>query len=215
MKSKLNLLYNYQRFIFLLITIFSVGCASLFAQQITPEQVVQKSAAVITSAKTLEASFTLQSSGRQGKGSIKSSGNKFMVAIPGVTNWYNGKDLYTYNSKTGETTIITPTAKELLEVNPLLYVKNGATGYSYSFSSVKRNNKYVIDLLPKNAKSEIKRMTFTVNSTTYKIEKLQVTTSGGVTTVDITDFKTGIQIPDSEFDYPKSKYPKAEIIDLR
>lgn len=210
-----NISKSLSRIVSLAIIIFIFSIDAFCAPQLTPEQVAQKTAAVISSSGGIEVSFTLQSAGQSGKGEIKSSGSKFMVSLPGISNWYNGKDLYTYNSKTGETTVVAPTARELLEVNPLLYVKNGASGYDYSFSTVKRNGKYVIDLTPKNKKSEIKKMTFTINSTSFEIERISVTTSGGVTIVDINSFKKNMPIKASEFEYPKSKYPKAEIVDLR
>lgn len=182
---------------------------------LTPEQVAQKAAAVISTAKSVSATFTLNGNGRKSNGSIKSSGSKFVVSLPEVTTWYNGKALYTYNPRIGETTVTTPTAAELMESNPLLYVKGGGTNYTYKFSPVKRNGKYVVDLFPVKGNSGIKKLTFTVNSTNFHTEKIVVTTSGGSMTIDVTSFKPGAEVASSEFEYPKAKYPKAEIIDLR
>ena len=182
---------------------------------LTPEQVVQKAAAVVSGAQTIEASFTVTASGRSSKGAIKSAGQKFTVQLPEVKIWYNGKDLYTYNPRTSETTVTIPTAQELLESNPLLYVKGGAGGYAYSFSPVKRNGKYVVDLVPRSKKSGISKLTFTINATTFQTERIAVTVGGGLTTIDVTSFKTGSKLPASEFEYPRGSYPKAEIVDLR
>lgn len=182
---------------------------------VTAEQVAQKAAAVVSEAKGVNATFSMRMNGKDVKGSLKSSGQKFAVMLPQVSTWYNGKALYTYNPRTMETTVITPTAQELLESNPLLYVKGGAGGYSYSFSPVKRNGKYVIDLVPRNKKSGIRKLTFTINASNYQTERIAVTTSSGSTTVDVTSFKVVDALPATEFEYPKSKYPKAEIVDLR
>ena len=181
----------------------------------TPEQVAQKAAVVISNAKSISASFTLNGNGRKSTGSIKSSGSKFVVTLPEVSTWYNGKAMYTYNPRIGETTVTIPTAAELMESNPLLYVKGGGVNYTYKFSPVKRNGKYVVDLFPTKGKSSIKKLTFTVNATNFHPEKIVVTTSGGAMTIDVTSFNPGASVAASEFEYPKAKYPKAEIIDLR
>lgn len=182
---------------------------------VTAEQVAQKAASVISSTKGLTATFTISTNGKTAKGVVKSSGSKFSVIMPQMSSWYNGKTLYTYNPRTSETTVITPTAQELLESNPLLYVKGGAGGYTYKFSPVKRNGKYVIDLTPRSKRSALKKLTFTINSSNYHVERIAVTTSGMTTTVDVTSLKTGVVSPASDFEYPKAKYPKAEIVDLR
>ncbi|MDE6336589.1 MAG: hypothetical protein K2L34_08465, partial [Muribaculaceae bacterium] len=182
---------------------------------LTPEQVAQKAAAVITDAKGITATFTISANGRSSKGTIKSSGNKFSVLLPEVSSWYNGKDLYVYNQRTSETTVTVPTAQELLESNPLLYVKGGAGGYSYSFSPVKRTGKYVVDLVPRSKKTGIKKLTFTINATNFQTERIAVSVGGGLTTIDVTSFKTGGALGSSEFEYPRSQYPKVEVIDLR
>ncbi len=182
---------------------------------LTPEQVAQKAASVITDSKTISASFSLNGNGRKSNGSIKSSGNKFVVNLPEVSTWYNGKALYTYNPRIGETTVTTPTAEELMESNPLLYVKGAGGNYTYKFSPVKRNGKYVIDLFPIKNKSGLKKLTFTINAKTFHTERIVVTTSGGAMTIDVTSFNPGAPVNASDFEYPKSKYPKAEIIDLR
>lgn len=203
---------NHKSIIYLIFLFLTLPCYA--ERQLTAEEVAQKAASVLTSTQGLQADFTLKSNGRSGKGAIKSSGNKFMVEIPGAISWYNGKDLYTYNAKSAETTVVTPTARELLEVNPLLYVKNSGGNYNYNFSTVKRNGKYIIDLTPKK-KSEIKKLAFTINSSNYNIERISVTTSGGVTEIIIDTFKNGVSLSANDFEYPKNKYPKAEIIDLR
>ena len=193
----------------------SMLCPAELNAAMTPEQVVQKAAAAITTPKGLTASFTITANGHSSKGTIKSSGSKFSVLLPEVGSWYNGKDLYVYNQRTKETTVTTPTAQELLETNPLLYVKGGAGGYSYSFSPVRRNGKYVVDLVPRSKKSGISKLTFTINAANFQTERIVVSMGSGVTTIDVTSFNSGATLPNSDFEYPKAKYPKVEVVDLR
>ncbi len=199
-----------------LICAFFIIAGSAFAQgSLTAAQVAQKAAAVITGSKGLTATFTISSKGMKSKGSIKSDGNKFSVSMPEVSTWYNGTSLYTYNPRTSETTVVKPTARELAESNPLMYVKGGGEGYTYAYSNESHKGKYIIDLIPKNVKSSLRKLTFTINSSDYHIEKIKVITSSGETYVDVTSMKNNQVIPSGDFEYPKSKYPKAEIVDLR
>lgn len=196
------------------ITAFSIATVSAQAK-LTPEQVAQKTAAVISNAKGLSATFSITGNGNSGNGTIKQSGNKFSVTLPGVAIWYNGKDLYTYSARTNETTVVNPNASELIESNPLLYVNGAGKNYTYSFSPVKRNGKYVVDLVPAKRKGDIKKLTFTVRSADFHPERIVVDTRQGAITIDIKDLKTNLSLSAGEFEYPKAKYPKAELVDLR
>lgn len=202
---------NILTILFLLLSLIS----PLKVSAMTAEEVVQKAAAVINGAKTTTAAFTLSANGHETKGKIWSKGSRFTMTLPEVATWYNGKDLYTYNPRTEETTVTIPTAQELLESNPLLYVKGGAGGYTYSFSRTKMQGKYIVDLQPRNKKSNIKKLVFTINAKTFQPEKIVVEAGGGQTVVTVTTFRTGEEIPDSAFEYPKSRFPKVEIVDLR
>lgn len=201
------------RMIFLsLIAVFT--CQSANAA-LTAQQVAQKAAAVVAGAKGITASFTISSDGHSTKGTIKGSGVKFTVTLPEVSTWYDGKSLYTYNPRTQETTVTNPTARELLESNPLLYVKGGSVGYTYSFARQKAKGKYIVDLFPRDKRSGLKKLTFTINASSFIIEKIAVTASGMNTVVTVNSLKTGAALPASTFVYPRSKYPGVEIVDLR
>lgn len=208
-RSSRSLISGKIRILLLLLIVCSFN-----ASAITAEEVVKKTAALVSSPKGVSASFTLTSNGRSAKGTVKTSGSKFAVSTPQVSTWYNGKTLYTYNPRINETTVITPTYQELMESNPLLYV-NASSGFRYAFNPVKRNGKYVIDVTPVSKKTGITKLTLTVNATTFHPEKISVTAGGGTTVIDVTSFKSGSGAAASEFEYPKARYPKAEIVDLR
>ncbi len=184
-----------------LLTLSSVAAQT----KLTPEQVVQKSAALVTNANGLTATFTLSAQGQSTKGTVKSAAQKFAVLLPEVSSWYNGKDLYTYNPRTAETTLVAPTAQELLEANPLLYVKGGAGAYTYAFAPQKVQGKYVVVLTPRSRKSGITKLTVTVNAANYHPEKIVVEAGGNTSTVVITSLKTGVKLPASDFEYPKAQ----------
>lgn len=204
------------------ITLFLFFCLSIFhsgsgfsQNSISASQVLEKVVNAITSGKGVEADFTVNNSGYSGRGSIKSSGTKFNVKMPDVEVWYNGKDMYTYNAGSGETTIVYPSDEELAETNPLEYVTNAQKKYNVTFSTVKKEGKYVLELIPKS-KGEVKRITLTIRKSDFKPDKIVVEpSSGNPISADISSFKNGVTLANSIFEYPKSKYPNVEIVDLR
>ena len=199
----------------LFLALFSISIA--FSQDtLTAGQVLGKAVSLITQAKGIETKFTVTNSGFSGGGLIKASGKKFKVIMPDVEVWYNGKDLYTYSKRSGETTVVVPTTEELSQSNPLAYVTGASGNYNVKFSTVKKTGKYVLELTPKQKSSEIKRITLTLNKTDYTPQKIVVEPASGTPiTSEISSFQTSKAINDSEFNYPKSKYPNVEIIDLR
>ena len=73
----------------------------------------------------------------------------------------------------------------------------------------------MLELTPKS-KGEIKRITLTLRKTDSVPEKIVVEpVHGNPISADISSFKTGVSLSSSDFEYPQSKYPKVEIVDLR
>ena len=181
----------------------------------TPQQILAKAVAAVSNAKGVECKFSIYNSGYSGSGVIKSLGNKFTVTLPDVEVWYNGKDLYTYSKRSGETTVVNPTSEELSESNPLAYVYGASKNYNVAISTVKKTGKDVLELTPKR-KGEIKRITLTLRKSDSAPEKIVVEPAhGNPITAEISSFNTSVSLNNGEFEYPKSKYPNVEIVDLR
>lgn len=191
--------------------------SGLYAQSsLTPDQVLDRTVRELEVGKGLEARFNITNSGYTSKGEIITSGHMFRVKLQDINIWYNGKDLYTYNEGTEETTVVTPTREELLESNPLAYVTSAKNNYNVIFSTVKKSGSYVLELTPKSKRSEIKRITVTIGNSNYLPERIVVEPKSGTPVrADITSFKKISSVSPAEFEYPKKKYPKTEIIDLR
>ena len=198
---------------FIIVALFTfnmVGQVNTGAQQI-----LNKAIEKISNAKGVEAKFKVYNSGYSGNGEIKTLGNKFKVTLPDVEIWYNGKEMYTYNKNTQETTVVYPSAEELSESNPLAYVTGASKNYNVGISTVKKAGRDVLELTPKK-KGEIKRVTLTLVKSDNVPEKIVVEpNSGNPITAEILSFKTATNLTSSDFEYPKSKYPNVELIDLR
>ena len=199
-----------------ILALIVVALPSYSQNKLTADQVLSKSVALLTNAKGISADFTISGGGNSGKGTIKSAGSKFNVVMPTFEVWFNGKNMYTYNKRSSETTLVAPTTSEIAEANPLMYVKGAQGNYTASFSAEKKNGKFIIDLVPKKRTNDVKKLTLTIRASDYLPEKIvAIPKSGSQIVIAISQLKTNQNFSTSVFEYPKSKYPKVEVIDLR
>lgn len=182
----------------------------------TADALLRKSAAAINGAGGLSASFTLDYGQQKITGTLKSSGSKFALMTSSTSTWYDGKSMWTYNARNNETTLMTPTAQEVAEANPLSLVNSYSSMFTAAFSKTQAKGSKTIVLSPKSKQTGYKSVHVTIPDGTSIPSKLVVIpASGQKVTVSITQVKKGLKLPDSTFIYPKSKYPKSEIVDLR
>lgn len=184
--------------------------------KLSPQQVLDRAARNIVSSKGVISDFSISTEGKIGKCTIKTAGEKFVVLLPDLKVWYNGKDMYTYNGKVGETTLTSPSQEELSEVNPFLHIRNWKADYSAIFSTAKKTGRHVIDLIPNKKGTVLKKITITIRESDLVPEKIvYYPTSGKPTDINVISFNKNQGIKDSEFEYPKASYQKTEVIDLR
>lgn len=182
---------------------------------LSPSDVFDKTKEKISSAKTLSANFNMNINGENIKGQLYSKGKKFSLFTGVISNWYNGTDLYTYDSSNGETYIFRPTASELAEVNPLLYL-NSAKDYKISGSKTKTKGIETIVLLPVKSTAPVKNIIFQIDSKTFLPISIRIFPKSGQTIdINLSNIKLNGVIGDNTFVYPKNKYPKAKITDMR
>lgn len=161
------------------------------------------------------ADFAVTYEGRTVRGQIKSKGKKFAVTSPSASSWYNGKELVSYNASTSEATWVNPTEDELGETNPLAYLYT-AGNYNVSHAKGAQSGKTLLQLVPNRKGSNVKMIILTIDKTTLLPEKMVITpVSGQKIVVGVSNLKLNTTVADSEFNFPKSKYPKAIVVDLR
>lgn len=182
---------------------------------VSPTEALAKAKAKIMGAKSLSADFTMSVGGNAIKGQILSKGKKFAITSNSTSSWYNGTDLYTYNPSAGETTVFKPTASELVEVNPLLYI-NSASDFKATASKQKKAGTETVILLPVKKNSGIRSVTLELDAKTFLPRSIKIATSSGTTsTISVSGIKLNTSLADSQFEYPKVKYKNAKIIDMR
>lgn len=182
----------------------------------TAEQVLRRCASGINGANGVSATFTISYGNQKVSGSIKSSGKMFALLTSASSTWYDGKNMWTFNAKSKETTLMSPTPGEVAEANPLSLVNSYSTMFTASFAKNQTKGSKTILLSPKSKHTGYKSVQVMIpDGSSYPSKLTIVPSSGQTVTVSIINVKTSQKLPPSTFVYPKSKYPDAEIIDLR
>lgn len=200
----------------LLFLITSLSVFALTAADGGASETLDKAAAKLRGASGVACSFELKVGGKTVNGNLYSSGKKFSISSPVSSSWYNGKNMWTYNPSSGETTIVTPTGAELAEVNPLLYVDGWKTNFTAAFAKGGTKSSSTVILTPKKKNSGIKSVIIVINPSTFLPSAVTVVQTGAQpVSIKLKSVNLKANNPTSLFEYPAKKYPKAEIIDLR
>lgn len=206
---------SFCRISFLLMLIAMLSPFSAYGE-LTATEIVKKSARLITGSTGFKSQFSLQSGNNKMEGMIVGSGDKFHITTPVSQTWFNGKNMWTYNSRSKETILTIPTPQEIAETNPLRLLRTNSTDYKAIFAKTQIKGKHVIVLVPRKSGTGIKRVDIVLSAAGCLPESIKVTPDNGpVSTVKINKIQTGLKISASEFEYPKSKFANIEVVDLR
>ncbi|MDE7420312.1 MAG: outer-membrane lipoprotein carrier protein LolA [Muribaculaceae bacterium] len=204
------------RRILMILGVVMLGAAMSATAAETADGLLKKAAAGINGSSGLTASFTLDYGTKKVSGTIKAAGNKFALQTSSTSTWYDGKSMWTYNANNAETTLMYPTAQEVAEANPLSIVNSYSANFTAAYAKGQTKGSRTIVLTPKSKQLGYKSVHVTIpDGSVYPSKLVIVPTSGQKMTVSITQVKSGQKLPESTFVYPKSKYPKVEIVDLR
>lgn len=211
-KMKLNSIFKFALPLVWLI----IAPLNAFSAAETAADIMKIASGNLKAAKGVNCKFTMSSNQGNISGTLKASGPKFALTTAAASTWYDGKDMWTYNSSTNETTLVTPTAAELRESNPLEYIKQYYSEYTPTFSNTKKTGKYIITLTPKKKSNEVKTLDVTLNAKSFKPEVISIVLkSGAKSVITINSIDYNYVFKASDFEYQKSKFPKAQIVDLR
>lgn len=210
----------------LLFNIFVICCSSISAQTIlnkTISMMESEDGGIIA-----DFSFENNTSSDLGIedcfGQIKMKQNAFSINSADIKLWFNGKTLWSYipDETVNEIYISTPETQDLEYLNPYLILKNRKTFSFVSEKATQTNgkNSYLIELKAnKNEQSGFQlfsKVQITVSASTYLPEKVVLTNAEGEEmTISLKNSKKGQKLNNSYFTCPVSKFPKAEVIDMR
>ena len=199
--------------IFLLVLLMGVAlCQAVAQQDAKAESILSKMADSYRKADGISLTF-----GGTQQGKLFLKGNKFCLESGGIKTWFDGKTQWSYVEQNEEVNVSSPTPEEIQSVNPYALLTAYKKGFNYRYVGEKtRQGKrgHEIILTPKTSQ-DIKSITLNVkenSSPVYIAIQLQ---NGEKQEFQISSYRTGVNLPDAVFRFDKSKYPEAEIIDLR
>lgn len=148
-------------------------------------------------------------------GNFMMKGNKFVLNTSEMTVFFDGKTQWTYIKDLNEVSVTNPTEKELGEANPMVILSSCK---AKSFIKMGQNSAvaHVIELTPKTANSEFKKIIVSVNkSNNYPLSMQMTDKKGNVSTLTLTQFRANQKAADNEFVFNKNQFKGVEVNDLR
>ncbi|MGP1476814.1 MAG: LolA-like putative outer membrane lipoprotein chaperone [Phocaeicola sp.] len=199
--------------IYICIVILLLSHATTFAQQSDKAmEILDKTAQNIKNAGGISVTF----SGSQ-NGSILLEGEKFYLNNGNVESWFDGKTQWSYMKDNEEVNISNPTSEELQNINPYALLSFYKQGYNYIYEgtkNVKGKIYYKVILKPQRVVNIIEIVLYITKD--YLPQDIKIKAKNQPEQIiSIISYKLHQKYNDAIFKYGKSKYPNAEIIDLR
>ena len=144
-------------------------------------------------------------------------GEKFYLNNGNVQSWYDGKTQWSYVADTEEVNISHPTPEELQGINPYLILIRYKSDFNYTYKGIQTRNGvkgHEIVLTPKySEQSEVIRVFI---SNAYHPLAMKMEQNGQtLSEIIVTSYKTDQKLEDGRFQFNRSLFPNAEIIDMR
>ncbi|MEE9349978.1 MAG: outer membrane lipoprotein carrier protein LolA [Flavobacteriaceae bacterium] len=142
------------------------------------------------------------------KGNASLKGDLYSLNFMGATQIFDGKKIYTIMTDDEEINITDPDEEE--DITPAKLFSFYKEGFTYEWDIVQnvqgRKIQYV-KLIPIDSKSELKYVLLGIDSKTKNIYKIiQNINNGSKITINITKFKTNIEMSDKLFIFNRQKY---------
>ena len=144
-------------------------------------------------------------------------GEKFYLHNGNIQSWYDGKTQWSYVADTEEVNISHPTQEELQGINPYLILMRYKTDFNYTYKGNQMRNGvkgHEIVLTPKHSgQADVIRVFV---SKAYQPLAMKMEQNGQtLSEINVTSYKTDQKLEDGMFQFNKTLYPNAEIIDMR
>lgn len=144
-------------------------------------------------------------------------GRRYYFETPEMTAWFDGKTQWCYVPENGEVNITEPTERELQVVNPYCFLDIYKKNYKINAksSTLRGEETYEVHLTAEKTSMDPKEMYIDVRKSDYQILCIRIRQGNDWTRLAITSFQGKQHFGDATFEFPKDKYPDAELIDLR
>lgn len=191
------------------------------AQQTDAKKIMEEVEAGFRKAGGLRIGFSMQASSGQSSGTIELKDEKFVLYAGGVTTWFDGHTQWSYLVSAGEVNISEPTPEELQTLNPYAWLSLYRNGYRAQLLQPVRagdaSRYYGVQLTAPAAGGSMEALSITlyVQKNTYRPARIVLQQGGEDVEIVVENYEDGLLWSDSHFVFDASKYPDAEVIDLR
>ncbi|MDE6383301.1 MAG: outer-membrane lipoprotein carrier protein LolA [Paramuribaculum sp.] len=200
--------------ILLLLTILLAGTSAVSAAE-SASDIIARAAGRFSSAPSVSVYYSMTTDNGTATGEMLFSGQRFHISAPQLLTWYDGTTQWTYLPQENEVSISEPTADELQQVNPFAVISTFQRGYNARLVKSDKTSKTVA-LTAQSKTAEIQSATITLTTSTMLPSRIDLTMkSGQKMSITITSISVGKSLNINAFRFPKARYPKAEIVDLR
>jgi outer membrane lipoprotein-sorting protein len=150
-------------------------------------------------------------------GTFTIKGDKFVLDMPVMKAYYDGKTQWSYFTHNNEVSITEPSEKELSETNPMAILSGYKSKCNFSFSDKSKSTQnHCIEMVPKLKKNDIVKIEVQINKTTDNLVSIKLTNkNGGSSLLTLTNYQKDLKTPDNTFVFNSAKYKKVVINDLR
>lgn len=200
----------------LFLTLILIFTAYVGALALTGAEIMQKTAAKVTSAPSLTVTFTATGGdGAKATGVLTMAKARFKMETTAQSVWYDGRTMWSYSPSAKETTVSEPLPEELMEINPFDILNQYTTRYTIK-KLTPLGKDHRIELTARKGNQSVKRVVLVIDPATMLPKAIDVSfASSARMNILISSCAIGKALPKSTFTYPKAKYPKAEVVDLR
>jgi outer membrane lipoprotein-sorting protein len=172
-------------------------------------------APAVTMAFTITLTDAMEGTSESVDGTIEISGNSYRLSIPDNIIWYNGETVWTYTPDFDEVTITDPdTTTSLFITNPSALFSLHREGYKYRLMEETAAGS-IVDLYPGDINTDFSRIRLLIGRD-GSLSETEYKRKDGITLfLKVNSYDLGKGYPDSWFSFDSTKYPGAEIIDMR
>ena len=210
-----------------LLSIFLIGCITLFAQQ-DPEakKILDKLSEETKSHTVIQTNFEIiyknikDNNQNTSSGSIVMKDNMYHMNFMGTESFFDGKTLWSYLPEVNEVNISEPEPdSEDIFSNPKKLFTIYESGYKYQhINTVYENNvNYsIVDLYPVDLTEDFSRIRLQINSNDLFLKSATIFgKDGSHYIISFNNYNTNTNFSDSYFVFNSKNYPDIEIIDMR
>lgn len=205
---------SYRKISLLTLMMLTLCCVKIAAAE-NASQLLDKAAEKVRSHKSISVNYTISADNQSQNGTLILSGDRFVLTLPGISSWYDGRTQWTFARQTGEVNMSEPTPEELQQVNPFAIINSFKNSFTPTLLKSDPGEK-VISLTSKAKHPDIIKAVLTLNASSLLPNKILLTLSNHKTVlIKINSLTPGGTLPAETFRFDSKKFPGLKVVDLR